>query len=78
MAKENNGEFSTENTRQYGLGNKQIKEKTYRVRTRTSLIVTVIPTCWLVSIGLVMCRLGLEALSRPKPALESRARPEPC
>jgi hypothetical protein len=25
---------------------------------------------------LVMCRLGLEALSRP--ALESRAEPEPC
>jgi len=27
---------------------------------------------------LVMCRLGLKALSRPKPALESRAEPEPC
>jgi hypothetical protein len=26
---------------------------------------------------LVMCRLGLEALSRPKPALESRAKPKP-
>jgi len=25
----------------------------------------------------VMCRLGLKALSRPKPALESRAKPEP-
>ena len=27
---------------------------------------------------IVMCRLGLEALSRPEPALESRAEPEPC
>jgi len=27
--------------------------------------------------GLVMCRLGLEALGRPKPALSSRAKPEP-
>jgi len=28
-------------------------------------------------LSLVMCRLGLEALSRPKLALESRAEPEP-
>ena len=26
----------------------------------------------------VMCGLGLKALSRPKLALESRAEPEPC
>jgi hypothetical protein len=29
------------------------------------------------ALALVMCRLGLEALSRPKPALESRAEPKP-
>ena len=27
---------------------------------------------------IVMCRLRLEALSQPKPALESQAKPEPC
>jgi hypothetical protein len=35
-------------------------------------------TEFLLKPQLVMCRLGLEALSRPKPALESRAKPKPC
>ena len=30
------------------------------------------------TIWLVVCRLGLEALSQPKPALESQAEPKPC
>ena len=39
-----------------------------------SALLIIGDNCQLV----VMCRLGLEALSRPKPALESQAKPEPC